>query len=148
MLLIPSQTTLVTRVTKQASNGNVLADMVEPWAQISTAGVPQPESTLPANADSCSNWLPLIDQYSWNVTVAMNVMNAESGCNPGENNTGDYHPTCMGSRGLFQIGCDSTDNYAGMYNPAANVAQAYALYARRGWEPWSSTTCRYKVVCY
>ena len=67
----------------------------------------------------------------------MAIMAAESSCDPNQDTVGDGHPTCMGSRGLFQIGCDSTDNYAAMLNPKANVAQAYALYTHRGWKPWT-----------
>ena len=96
----------------------------------------------------CSAYRNLIAQYSWNVDVAIEVCNAESSGNPTNDNSGDSHPTCMGSRGLFQIGCDSTDNYAGMFDASANIDQAYRLYASRGWQPWSSTTCAYKVACY
>jgi len=96
----------------------------------------------------CNQWRSILAQYSWNVDVAVNVCNAESGGNPNNDNPGDYHATCYGSRGLFQIGCDSTSNYAGMFDPYANIAQAYALYSNRGWQPWGFTTCRYKVACY
>jgi hypothetical protein len=105
-------------------------------------------SVQPVVARGCATYLPIVSQYAWNVSVAIQVMQAESGCNPSTDNISDYHPTCYGSRGLFQIGCDSTSNFAGMFDPTANIAQAYALYVRRGWQPWSSTTCRYKVQCY
>lgn len=97
---------------------------------------------------SCESYRSALSQYSWNVEVAMNVMNAESGCFAGNDNPTDGHVTCMGSRGLFQIGCDSTNNYAGMFDATANIAQAHALYARRGWQPWGGATCSYKVNCY
>lgn len=104
--------------------------------------------TPPITPLPCSQYKPLVAKYKWHVDVALKVMEAESSCNAGQDTTTDWHPTCLGSRGLFQIGCDSTVDYAAMLNPEANIAQAYALYTRRGWQPWSSTTCRVKVKCY
>lgn len=117
-------------------------------ASVASVATPAPTPDPPVAIGNCATYLPLLSQYSWNVSVAVEVMQAESGCNPNQDTTGDYHPTCYGSRGLFQIGCDSTNNYEGMFDPATNIAQAYRLYVHRGWEPWSSTTCRYKVQCY
>lgn len=96
---------------------------------------------------NCEAYRGLVAQYNWNVDTALAVMNAESTCNATADNPHDGHPTCLGSRGLFGIGCDSTGNYAGMFDPAANIAQAYALYSHRGWQPWSFTTCAVKVAC-
>lgn len=112
-----------------------------------------PQVPAPQTVTGCEAYRNMLAQYSWNVEVALQVMEAESTykgipCNPAADNADDYHPTCLGSRGLFQIGCDSTDNYAGMFDPATNIAQAYRLYASRGWQPWSSTTCAVKVRCY
>lgn len=89
---------------------------------------------------NCNQWQPLISQYSWDVRVALAVCTAESGGNPASNNPTDPHKVCLGSRGLFQIGCDSTGNFAGMFDPALNIAQAYQLYSRRNWQPWTTFT--------
>lgn len=116
------------------------APAVDPVAEVAPA---------PAySATDCDQFRPLISQYSWNVDVALQVCQAESGGNPNNENATDYHVVCSGSRGLFQIGCDSTDDYADMFDPATNIAQAFKLYASRGWEPWGATTCAYKVACY
>ena len=88
----------------------------------------------------CEPYRNLISQYPWNVEIALAVCDAESGGVATSNHVDDNHGSCLGSRGLFQIGCDSTANFSAMFDPAANVAQAYSLYARRGWQPWS--------VCY
>lgn len=109
---------------------------------------PVQETPESQTVTGCAAYRSLLAQYEWNVEVAINVCNAESNGNASNDNPEDYHLTCMGSRGLFQIGCDSTDNYAGMFDPTTNIAQAYALYSRRGWQPWSSTTCAVKVRCY
>lgn len=87
---------------------------------------------------SCASYRGLVSQYNWDTNVALAVMQAESSCNTNQDTTNDGHTICMGSRGLFQIGCDSTANYAGMFDPATNIAQAYALYSTRGWQPWST----------
>lgn len=89
---------------------------------------------------SCASLRPVVAQYAWPVDTAMAVMQAESGCRPGAENPTDYHVICSGSRGLFQIGCDSTTNYAGMFDANANIAHAYSMYARRGWQPWGAYT--------
>lgn len=93
-----------------------------------------------AVSGGCETLRPLVAQYGWPVSTAMAVMQAESGCNPSSNNPTDYHIICLGSRGLFQIGCDSTPNFGGMFDANANVAQAYSMWARRGWQPWGAYT--------
>ena len=124
---------------------------------VSSATYVKPDPPPPVRAirqpGDCNKWRSVIAQYDWNVDVAVNVCNAESGGDPNNDNPNDRHPSygllvCYGSRGLFQIGCDSTSNYAGMFNPYTNIAEAYAKYKARGWSPWGYTTCRYKVVCY
>lgn len=102
-----------------------------------------------ATGNGCEAYRGIIAQYSWNVTTALAVCNAESRGLATNDNPTDGHATCLGSRGLFQIGCDSTGglSYASLFDPATNVARAFALYASRGWQPWGATTCAYKVVC-
>lgn len=130
----------------------VITPIVTP-ATVSPPVIPSPQaivSALPSEIippAGCEQYVGLLSKYSWNLNTALQVINAESGCDANQDTTDDYHPTCMGSRGLFQIGCDSTDDYTSMFDPAANIAQAWALYQERGWEPWSATTCKVKVVC-
>jgi hypothetical protein len=107
----------------------------------------------PEKPQGCEVYRNLISQYAWNTDVAIAVCNAESNGNPTDETLEAHYNalgqvTCYGSKGLFQIGCDSTDNYQGMGDPKANIAQAYALYERRNWQPWSATTCKFKVQCY
>jgi len=108
--------------------------------------VPVQYATYPTG---CELYRPIVAQYDWNVTVAMNVMAAESGCNPMRDNMTDRHYAangtliCVGSFGLFQISCHS----GRIYDPAANIAAAWAKYKGRGWQPWSYT-CQKKVQCY
>lgn len=125
----------------------------DPPKPVLVAPVISTPSPVAEPAGDCNKWRHLIAQYDWNVEVAINVCNAESGGRGSNDNPNDRHPSagplvCWGSRGLFQIGCDSVGNYAAMFDPAANIAQAYSMYARRGWQPWGYTTCKYKVACY
>lgn len=95
----------------------------------------QAEANVTLNPVGCTNYRHLVEQYDWNVSVAMAVMQAESGCNPEASNWNDRHATCIGSFGLFQLGCFWTDN---PHDPATNVAKAYEIYSRSGWRPWGA----------
>lgn len=112
---------------------------------------PKPQ---PTSAGGCERWRPILAQYSWNVDVAVAVCNQESRGLATNDNPGDRHPSygpliCYGSRGLFQIGCDSTGGipYGNFFDPYVNIAKAYSMYKTRGWQPWSFTTCKI-VACY
>jgi hypothetical protein len=95
----------------------------------------QAEANVTLNPVGCSNYRYLVEQYDWDVRVAMAVMQAESGCNPEASNWNDRHSTCIGSFGLFQLGCFWTSN---PYDPATNVAKAYEIYTGSGWRPWGA----------
>jgi len=101
----------------------------------------------PVNVAGCEQWRGAVSQYGWNVDVALAVMKAESGCNPNADNVADRHQTCMGSRGLFQIGCNSTSFYARMFEPQWNMDAAWSIYSKRGWRPWGVCTSG-KVNCF
>jgi len=79
----------------------------------------------------------LVAQYDWNEQVALSVMRAESGCNPQSANWNDQHTNCVGSFGLFQLACFWTSE---PYNPSENIAKAYEIYSRSGWQPWGAFT--------
>lgn len=74
-------------------------------------------------AGNCEAYRPLLAQYNWPVSVAMEVMRRESGCNPNAVSPTNDH-------GLFQIHAER------IYDPAANVARAYQKFAASGWRPW------------
>ncbi len=98
----------------------------------------KPKATVASTttyAVGCDNYRDLVAQYNWNVDNAMKVMSLESGCNPSAANLQDSHGVCMGSFGLFQISCHGGQ----IYDPAQNVAAAYAKYKAGGWQPWYNT---------
>jgi len=94
--------------------------------------------STPAVAD-CEQYRSIISAHfpASQVENAMRVMRAESGCRNTAENATDNHKVCLGSRGLFQIGCVSTPFYAQMFEAEANIRQAAAMYKTRGWQPWS-----------
>lgn len=87
----------------------------------------------------CESYRNLIEQYDWDVEIAMNVCRAESGGKIDVVNWKDNHKVCMGSTGLFQIGCGNA-TIEDMKNPDKNVAMAYKLYKARNWKPWGVCT--------
>jgi hypothetical protein len=101
----------------------------------------------------CVPYLPFVEQYDWNVQTALNVMFAESSCNPNAVNLNDTHTVkkdtvdkqlwyCVGSFGLFQTSCTRPV----YYDPALNVALAFKIYTEQGWQAWKNT-CTKKVYC-
>ena len=91
----------------------------------------------------CEPYRYLIQRYSWNVEVAMNVCRVESRGNPNASNWNDHHATCSASFGLFQINCGRGQ----LYDPAQNVATAYSMWIESGWTPWGFTTCKI-IACF
>lgn len=77
----------------------------------------------------------LVNNYSWDKRVAYAICMAESGGNSNATNLNDNHGSCIGSYGLFQIGCIHGGVF---YDPHQNVAKAYEIYQRSGWTPWSA----------
>lgn len=72
------------------------------------------------------NWAELINRYPWPTGTAYRVMMCES-----HGNANAYNPR-SGATGLFQI-------LGGPFDPAANVATAYRMWASRGWRPWAAS---------
>lgn len=105
----------------------------------------QAEANVVLNPVGCANYRHLVEQYDWDVSIAMAVMQAESGCNPGAENWSDSHGSCSGSKGLFQLACFWPGalgySYESLYDPASNVAMAYQIYKRGdSWRPWGAYT--------
>ena len=92
----------------------------------------------------CEYYRNLVKQYAWNVTVALAVMKAESGCNPSA-----LSPTA--DRGLMQINQVHRAKVGGdlsaLFNPTTNIRVAYQVYQGAGWRAWS--VCKNGIVaCY
>jgi hypothetical protein len=124
------------------------APKVVDTTSVTPTPAPEPPKPKPVYPKGCENYRNLIGQYNWNEDVALQVMRAESGCNPnavGDNRVigGIYAPSC----GLFQVrtlkGRPSCDQ---LQNPTTNIEWAYRLYQASGWKPWS--VCKTKVKCY
>lgn len=125
---------------KPKSVATVQATVTPPKSEIQPAVT---ETSQPKQiVQGCEQYRSLVTQYAWDVSVAMAVMKAESGCNPMAANNTDNHRVCMGSFGLFQISCHSGQ----IYDPAQNVRIAWLKYSainpRDGmpqkWRPWGA----------
>ena len=77
----------------------------------------------PSRGAAYGPWADLINQYPWPTATAYRIMMCESG-----GNANAYNPR-SGATGLFQI-------LNGPFDPAANVALAYRMWQKRGWQPW------------
>jgi len=108
--------------------------------------IPKPQPV--AHPKGCDKYGELVSRYNWNATVAINVMRAETGCNPSA--VGDNYPingVHAVSCGLFQIRTlRGRPSCEALQDPETNVAWAYKLYTSSGWQPWS--VCKNKVSCY
>ena len=100
-----------------------------------TAALSQSRS-IEASVTGCSLYAGLVGQYDWDTSVAMAIMQAESGCNPSivspPNSDG------LSDFGLMQL------HGLRILDPAQNIAQAYQIYLSRskwdtnGWNAWST----------
>lgn len=81
----------------------------------------------------CETYRGLVAQYDWNVSTAMAIMQAESGCRAITPDNSAINYDGVPDYGLFQLhGIAVTD-------PAENVRIAYAVkYKTQGWGAWST----------
>lgn len=106
-------------------------------ATVASAGATSP-SVVYGGGGNCESYRGLVSQYSWNVNIALAVMQAESGCNPTASS-----PTC--DHGLMQVNCVHRAAVGGdlslLNDPATNIRVAYGVYAgAAGWSPWTTFT--------
>jgi hypothetical protein len=117
----------------------IVADIPQPAQEAIVEPVQtvnQVQANVTYNSVGCENYRHLVEQYDWDVRIALAVMKAESGCNPQAYNP-EAHRGCNGSLGLFQIACVHHDS---TFDPAGNVASAYRIYSSGGWRPWGAFT--------
>ena len=105
-------------------------------AQASAQVVNTVTNTQTASASS-GNQCTLVNNYSWDKRTAYAVCMAESGGNTNAANMNDNHGRCIGSFGLMQLACFWIPNPT---DPNANMAKAYEIYTRSGWQPWGAYT--------
>lgn len=93
-----------------------------------------------ATGGNCEQYRSLVERYDWNVELALAVMRAESGCNPDGINWQDGHNGCTGSYGLYQVACLHFNENQDKLDVETNIAVAYRIYERSGWQPWAAYT--------
>lgn len=100
----------------------------EPASEPETPTVVTPKATQVPQG--CAAYVPLLQQYDWNYRVMEAVMQAESSCNPNAVNPTNYDG--VGDYGLMQLHGQE------IFDPATNVAHAYAIWQRQGYHAWST----------
>lgn len=133
LLFLPRQVTALPKETHATYSSQVVIAITSPET---------PQSPV---TSSCTKE---IQRYSWNTTVALNVMYAESGGNPSIVNhnlkTGDHSVGCMQINILNELAANRPSEEE-LKDPEINVRFAYNLWRTEKWRPWGA--CR-KVRCY
>ena len=75
-----------------------------------------------------------IKKYDWPIETALKIAKCESGYNPNAVNWNDAKITGMPSMGVFQLNRPYDLKY---FDYKYNIAEAYLLWQRRGFSPWS-----------
>jgi len=88
----------------------------------------------------CESYASEVSKYDWNASLMLKIMKAESGCNPVNHNYADKHKTCLGSFGLFQIGCVHGYTVSELENPSVNIKTAYHIWLGQGYSAWGAYT--------
>lgn len=131
----------------QAEQVTTQVDKTEPSPQIVVEAPvlaveepkPEPPKPKPVPSGNCS----LAYNFDWPQDVAYAVCMAESSGNQYVHNGGDNHGSCIGSYGLFQIGCFWYPYYGYdlSYDPQVNAQIAYNIWKRQGgFGAWSAYT--------
>jgi hypothetical protein len=108
-----------------AAKPTTASRVVTPQPAKIVVAIPQPP--VP---QGCAAYVPLLQQYDWNISIMAAVMQAESGCNP--NAVNPYNYDGIGDYGLMQLHGQE------IFDPATNVAHAYAIWQRQGYHAWST----------
>lgn len=99
---------------------------------------PKPQTSYVATGGGCDSYRGMVAQYDWDVNTMMRIMNAESSCIPTKHNHADNHRVCLGSYGLFQVGCVHGYSMAHLESPANNIAAAYKIFKSQGYTAWTT----------
>jgi soluble lytic murein transglycosylase-like protein len=96
-----------------------------------------PEAPEVAITHGCEQYRSLVSKYDWDVNTMLAIMRAESGCNPQSANMADGHSGCTGSYSLLQIACIHYQDGQDKFDPETNIAVAYGVWQRGGYNPWT-----------
>lgn len=131
-----TDTKLVTKPVAKTPAAVTSNTAVPEQSEVAAVPVVAPAPTPIVYPVGCQLYLPLVEQYSWPVSIAMAVMQAESSCNPNNISPASINWDDISDFGLFQLhGMDVLD-------PATNVADAYNIkYAPSGtFNAWTTFT--------
>ncbi len=97
----------------------------------------------------CSKYVTLVESYAWDTAMALKIIDKESGCNTKAVNSHDIHKGCIGSYGIFQVGCLHVKNPETLKDANTNIKVAYQVYMAAGGRfgrDWS--TCKLIFGCW
>lgn len=140
----PSVPEITTKAVVEALQEPIAPEVIpEPIKPVEVAVEPVQEQTINQaqagvtySPNDCEQYRPILARYDWDITIAMAVMKAESGCRRDAFNP-EAHRGCNGSIGLFQVAC--LHNGAS-FDPESNIATAHRIYSSSGWQPWGAYT--------
>jgi len=75
-----------------------------------------------------------IEKYDWDVAIMLKIVKCESSFNPKAINWDDATITGYPSMGVLQLNRPYDEKY---FDYKINIAEAYDLYLKRGYQPWS-----------
>jgi hypothetical protein len=122
----------ISLVERQFPQGDKTPPPVEPPVEQAFVQPVQPQ----VYATGCEQWRGLVAKYFPDPSVALMVMNGESGGNPSAISQTDDH-------GLFQINRGTWYGYCGdlpfgaIYDPETNIRIASYIYNSRSWSAWT-----------
>jgi len=101
----------------------------------------QAQAGVTYSPNDCEQYRPILARYDWDITIAMAVMKAESGCRKDAFNP-EAHRGCDGSYSVMQVACVNYISYnmQPSFDPDENIELAYRLYASSGWRIWGAYT--------
>ena len=121
---------------------------VAPVEDIKVKTIEHTNTKISKRTGDCEQYRAIVERYfpSKEVNIMLRVISAESGCNATAHNWKDKHKTCMGSHGLFQIGCVHGYSPDQLEDPEFNIKVAAQVWKTQGYKAWGVCT-RHKVNC-
>lgn len=129
--------------SEQTEQVNVPTETIEPVSQPIQQPEPVPETPVVTPPPIASGDCSLAFNYDWPQQTAYAVCMAESSGGHTMYNGNDNHGQCVGSYGLFQIGCFWFPYYGYeiSYDANVNVQIAYNIWKRQGgFGAWTTYT--------
>ena len=130
-------------IVEKASETPSVAPKVE---NVQTVDSSQKVAPATQNVPNCEQYRALLNKYEWDSSVMYGIMRAENrSCdtNRDNNSAGETHydmngnVVCVGSYGLFQMGCLHFSGNQNPNDPLTNIEVAYQIWKKQGYTAWT-----------